>query len=122
MNFEMRLASAPRQVTRPGDRAWQVVGLRLKPASHAELERYRSRYRGGLKVLAVRPGSPAARKGISRGDILVGMHVWETVALENVDYVLNRPDFADLQPLKFYILRGRETLWGHMTVSTPRRR
>ncbi len=73
-------------------------------------------------VLAVRPDGPGARKGIRRGDILVGMHTWETVTVDNVDYVLNRPDFADFQPLKFFIVRGPDTLYGHMTVSVPRRR
>ena len=73
-------------------------------------------------MLAVRPDSPAAKQGIRRGDILVGMHIWETVSRENIHYVLNRPDFEDFQPLKFYILRGRDTLFGHMTVSAPRRR
>jgi serine protease Do len=76
-----------------------------------------SRYRGGLMVLAVRPESPAARQGIRRGDVLVGMHIWETVTLENVNYILNRSDFGTIDPVKFYILRGNETLYGHMTVS-----
>ena len=44
------------------------------------------------------------------GDVLVGMHIWETTTLDNVAYILNRPDFADLNPVKFFILRGDETL------------
>ena len=74
-------------------------------------------YQGGLNVQSVRPDSPAARQGIRRGDILVGMHIWETVSLENVAYVLNRPDFAELEPLKFYILRNNEPLFGHLNVT-----
>ena len=60
------------------------------------------------------------------GDILVGMHVWETVSMENVNYILNRTDFADIEPLKFYILRTNpngntyETLYGHLPVSMQR--
>ncbi len=45
------------------------------------------------------------------------MHIWETISPDNVSYILNRPDFADLDPIKFYILRGNETLYGHMQVS-----
>lgn len=71
-------------------------------------------------VTAVRADSPAAKQGIRRGDILVGMHVWETVSTENVAYILNRPDFASIEPLKFYILRGNETLYGHLQVSMQR--
>ena len=32
------------------------------------------------------------------GDVLVGMHIWETATLDNVAYILKRPDFADAQP------------------------
>ncbi len=82
-----------------------------------------TRYRGGLTVTAVRPESPADEQGIRPGDVLVGMHIWETISLENVRYVLNRPDFASLEPLKFYILRENEpqTLYGFLTVSHQRR-
>jgi serine protease Do len=45
------------------------------------------------------------------------MHIWETVTIENVNYILKRPDFGSIDPVKFYILRGDETLYGHMTVS-----
>jgi serine protease Do len=31
--------------------------------------------------------------------------------------VLDRPDFTQLEPLKFYILRGNETLFGHFSVA-----
>ena len=45
------------------------------------------------------------------------MHIWETVSLENVSYILKRPDFATLNPVKFFILRGSDTLYGYMAVS-----
>ena len=79
---------------------------------------------GGLTVTDVRSESPAAKQGIRPGDVLVGMHIWETISLENVRYVLNRPDFASLEPLKFYILRENEpqTLYGFLTVSSHQRR
>ena len=66
----------------------------------------------------VRPNSPASAQGIRAGDVLVGMHIWETVSLENVAYILKRPDFATLNPVKFFILRGSDTLYGYMAVST----
>ncbi len=100
------------------DRTWDVLGMKLDVLSADVLQRYNTRYRGGLKVVAVRSDSPAAEQGIRRGDILVGMHIWETISPDNVAYILNREDFADLQPVKFYILRGSETLYGHMNVST----
>ncbi len=51
---------------------------------------------------------PAAKQGIRRGDILVGMHIWETITSDNVNYILDRPDFATLEPVKFYIVRARK--------------
>jgi serine protease Do len=96
---------------------WDVLGLELRPMAAAEFhQRFQTRYRGGLTVNEVRPNSPAADQGIRPGDVLVGMHIWETVTLDNVSYILKRPDFAALSPVKFYILRGNETLYGYMPL------
>jgi serine protease Do len=114
---KLTLAALPEHLRVTDDPAWRLLGVRLKPIPAKEFQRYQTRYRGGLSVVEVRPGSPAAKQGIRRGDVLVGMHVWETISLENVSYVLNRPDFAQLTPLKFYILRGSETYLGHMHVA-----
>ena len=67
--------------------------------------------------MAVRPKSPASDQGIRYGDVLVGMHKWETISLENVAYILDSDEFRQSQPVKFYILRGNETLYGHLQVS-----
>ena len=67
--------------------------------------------------VAVRGDGPAAQQGIRYGDILVGMHKWETVSLDNIAYILDSDEFRRTQPIKFYILRDDETLYGHMTVS-----
>jgi serine protease Do len=75
-------------------------------------------YKGGLVVTSVRAESPAARNGIQKGDILVGLHIWETISPENVTYVLNHPQFNNFNPLKFFILRNRETLYGHFELTT----
>ena len=114
-------ASAPK-ATSVADRAWTQLGLRLQPLSASQLLDKKSKYRGGLTVTAVRPGSPAESQGIRRGDILVGMHVWETVSLENVAYVLKQDRITAKGPLKFYILRGGQTLYGHLQVAGSTRR
>ena len=46
---------------------------------------------------------------------MVGMHIWETISLENVAYVFGRDDLADIAPIKFYILRGSQTLYGYFS-------
>jgi serine protease Do len=97
-------------------RTWDVLGLKLSPASREECQRLQTRYRGGMRVVAVRPDGAAARQGMRPGDILVGMHIWEMVSRDNVQYILNHDDFEQLQPIKFFILRGTETLYGHMPL------
>ena len=121
VNLTLKLAQSTKaDAPGPDDQAWDVIGLRFGPVSSKQFCAHQTRYRGGLLISAVRPDSPAAKQGIRRGDILVGMHVWETVSAENVAYVLSRPDFASIEPLKFYILRGNETLYGHLQVTLQR--
>ncbi len=100
------------------DLAWSVLGLKFASADPASLSTSgETRYRGGLRITAVRPDGPAAQRGVRRGDVLVGMHKWETISLENITYILNNPEFRAAQPIKFYVLRGEETLYGHLRVS-----
>lgn len=97
--------------------AWDVFGIRLTPTASGTFRRLNTRYRGGLKVIGVRPDSPAARQGIRYGDILVGMHKWETVSMDNVAFILESEAVRSNEPVKFYVLRGGETLFGHLQVS-----
>ena len=99
--------------------AWEALGLELRamPATDFKQKFRTTRYRGGLVVVDVRSSSPAAEQGIRSGDVLVGKHIWETVSLDNVAYILKRPDFNSITPVKFFILRGSETLYGFMPVS-----
>jgi serine protease Do len=70
-----------------------------------------------MRVEAVRPDSPAAQEGIMAGDILVGMHRWETASEEDIQYIITRPNLAEMGKLKFYVLRGQNTLYGHLNVA-----
>lgn len=98
-------------------RTWEVLGLKLTPMAASAVRQISPRYRGGLKVVAVRSEGPAANQGIRPGDVLVGMHKWETVTLSNVAFILNSEELPSDEPVKFYILRGSETLYGHLRVS-----
>lgn len=119
LSLKLVLASPPRpRRLTAAEQVWEVLGLKLEPMPTQQFRQLRSRYHGGLRVVEVRPGSPAAEQGMKRGDVLVGMHIWETLSLENVAYVLNRPDFQSLLPLKFYVLRGSKPLYGYFEVSS----
>ncbi len=126
VHVNLVLASAPKRRARrdENDKTWHMIGLRLEPVPGSQFETYRTHYHGGLKVTAVRPGSPASGQGIHAGDVLVGMHIWETISLENVEYILNRIDLASQKPLKFYILRDDGeyygTYYGHLPITVRR--
>ena len=102
-------------------RTWSQLGVKLAPVSSVAFSRYKSDYNGGMRISAVRPDGPAARQGVRSGDILLGLHIWETITEENVKFVLNHKDLVRLQPMKFYILRSGDTLFGHIRLaSMPR--
>jgi serine protease Do len=96
---------------------WSVLGLRLTEEPRGTFARRSTRYRGGMRVDDVRQNSPAAKEGIQAGDILVGMHKWETASEQDIQYIISRPNFADLGKVKFYVLRGQNTLYGHLNVA-----
>ena len=115
--FRIQLADMPEAAESVDQPAWQRFGIQLRTIAPEEFRKnHQTRYRGGLSVTAVQPNSPAAGQGIMPGDVLVGMHIWETVSLENVAYILKRPDIANLSPMKFFILRGDETLYGYLPL------
>jgi serine protease Do len=119
--LNLTLADLPESMKSPLQPAWELLGLELRAIPAEEFKAMnQTRYRGGLSVIGVRPNSPAANQGLKVGDVLVGMHVWETVSMENISYILKRPDFSTLSPVKFFILRGDETLYGFLPLPTVR--
>ena len=117
-NLSLALAKARKQKASASERSWDQLGLRLASAVPSTVQQLQPRYRGGLLVQEVRFGSPASDKGIRPGDILVGLHIWETVKPDNVSYILDQIESDELDTVKFYILRGRDTLFGHLTSDT----
>jgi serine protease Do len=117
-NLSLALAKAKQQKASASERSWEQLGLRLAPAVSSTVQQLQPRYHGGLLVQEVRFGSPASDKGIRPGDILVGLHIWETVKPDNVSYILDQIKSDQLETVKFYILRGRDTLFGHLTSDT----
>jgi serine protease Do len=116
--IELPLAAMKRDAGSVEDRCWREFGLRLQPLAAGKVQKMQSRYRGGMLVTEIRPGGPATEQGIREGDILVGLHVWETITADNVGYILDKAEEEHLNPIKFYVLRGRETLFGHIVSDT----
>jgi serine protease Do len=103
---ELVLAPADKAAPANGDLIWRKLGVRLQAVSPEVVSRVEQRLHGGLAVTEVRPDSPAAKAGLQRGDILVGLHTWEMLSADNVLFVLNHNDLASFSPLRFYIVRS----------------
>lgn len=101
--------------------AWSVIGIQAKPVTVATMRRLNSRmrtnYSGGLYITAVRPGSAADQQGISQGDVLLGIHGWQTTTLKDLAGILEHPDMQRGPKAKFYLIRREQTLFGHMQLA-----
>jgi serine protease Do len=123
VKLTLTLGALPARPVSDADLPWDVLGVRLAPISAQQFKQLQAQspklaaYRGGVSITEVRSDSPAARQHLRAGDVLVGIHVWETINNENVTWILTRSDLADIEPLKFYIFRGNETFYGHFTVA-----
>jgi serine protease Do len=89
-----------------GDVIWRKLGVKLQPAQTDVITRVNNQLHGGLTITELAPDGAARKAGLQKGDILIGLHQWETLSLDNVHYVLNHPDLATLVPLRFFIIRG----------------
>ena len=97
-------------------RAWDELGVRTATVSRGRLGTHQKRYRGGLRVVQIRQGSLADQNGIRAQDVLLGIHKWETVNLDNLSYILSSTEYKNKTPLKFYLLRDQQVLFGHLAV------
>ncbi|MCA9030366.1 MAG: trypsin-like peptidase domain-containing protein [Planctomycetaceae bacterium] len=89
----------------------------LKQVPPMAVELKDTNFRGGLRITEIIPGGPAEKAGIREGDILVGLHVYETLSHSNVMYVLEQYDFESEDGLKFYLLRNGETVYGNLKLA-----
>lgn len=94
---------------------WDTLGMELKPEVAANVRKLNEKYAGGLRVERVKPNSAAKQQGIQPGDILVGLHEWETLDMDDVNYVLRQPDVQH-KAIQFYILRNRQAYFGKLQM------
>ncbi len=89
-----------------GDMIWKRLGVKLARVNSDQVNKSNKQLNGGLSIEDVRAESPAAKAGLQRGDVLVGLHQWEMLTLENVAFVLSNPELPTFTPLRFYIIRN----------------
>ncbi len=102
------------------DTAWSTFGMQLTEIPSKDFHSSSEQFKGGLRIVTVRAASPAARQGVRSGDILVGLHKWETSSAADLAYILKQPNVSKNQSVKFFIMRGNETLFGHLPVTHRR--
>jgi len=96
------------------DVVWKKLGVKVDAVTAEVVARVNKDLRGGLVLTEVRPDGAAARAGFQRGDILIGLHQWETISLDNVSFVLNHPDLASFSPIKYFLIHDGELRRGHL--------
>ncbi|TWU41422.1 Periplasmic serine endoprotease DegP precursor [Novipirellula aureliae] len=104
--------------------AWSVIGIQARPVAESTIRRLNARMRtsnrGGLYITSVRAGSPADQQGLAAGDILIGIHGWQTNSMSDLAGILEHPDMQQAPKAKFYIVRKEQTLFGHLQIASQR--
>lgn len=107
-----------RSVAKNDSDAWNTLGVELQQEPKSSFAHQNTQYKGGLRIVDVRPNSPADREGLAPGDILVGMHRWQTASMKDIDYILTKSNLPKMGEVRFYIVRNNETLFTDINVAS----
>lgn len=113
------VAAAPLDWGTPENVVWRELGIRLANDVGADVRVVSAQLRGGLRVTEVEPDSAAGRAGFTPGDILVGLHHWEILSVDNVVYVLNRNRDEGSETLRFLLIRSGQIHKGWLNLDKP---
>jgi serine protease Do len=113
--LEIALQAGPKVPVGAADAVWKKLGLRVAPVGADAVAKANPQLRGGLQVVDVAAGSVSATAGVQRGDILVGLHLWETLNIDNITFVLNHKDLSTFLPLKYFVARDGKLKDGWIT-------
>jgi serine protease Do len=90
----------------PADLVWKKLGVKVQAIPIDQVTKVNPQLHGGMLITEVNENAAAGRAGFQRGDILIGLHQWETITLDNISFVINHPDLANFSPIKFFRIRG----------------
>lgn len=97
---------SPATIEKAGnDAMWTHFGVRLKRMTTAELDAEKLVYRGGLRVIEVKPVTRKEEIGLRVGDLLVGVHQWELNSFEDVAYIIDKLMKENPQYVKVVFVR-----------------
>jgi serine protease Do len=112
---DQRVTALASPMTSAADLIWRRMGVRLSTVDIKLVAQTNPQLRGGMIVESIQADGPAAQAGMQKGDILVGLHQYETLSLDNILWVLNHPEWATFQPLKFFVIRNGKLSKGTFT-------
>ena len=96
---------------------WSKMGVKALPVGANLVNTADKQLRGGLWLSDVAAGSAAQKAGMQRGDILLGLHQWEALTLDNVTFVLQHKDLGTFNPMKVFFVRDGRVREGVMTIA-----
>jgi serine protease Do len=88
------------------DTVLRRYGVKVTAVSKAAVAAVNPDLRGGLYLDEVTAGGPAAAAGLAKGDVLIGVHLWETLTPDHLLHVFGQKDYASFLPLKVYYIRA----------------
>lgn len=92
------------------------LGVKATPVGASVVQGVDSLLRGGLWLTDVTAGGLAAKAGLQKGDILLGLDKWETLNLDNITFVLTHKDLPKLNPVRVIFVRDGKIRESTMTV------
>ncbi len=102
-------SSSPAATT---DMVWKKLGIRVAAGELTQIQKANPQLRGGVVIQEIDSDGTAAKAGMQRGDILIGLHQFETLSVDNITWVLSHPDLASFTPLKFFLIRSSQVRRG----------
>jgi len=105
VDLEMAIPGTEKATSITGDVVYQRLGLKSQPVGANFVTTADRQLRGGLYISEVANGSIGSRAGLAKGDVLIGLHQWETLSLDNAIFVLTHKDLATFSPMKAFFVR-----------------
>ena len=113
--------SAPVTALKSTNVVWRRLGLELAEGQNRdEVNQVSTQLHGGLRIMRVAANGVAGQAGLEKGDILVGLHIWETLTLKDIRFVLQQPMLSQSSSIRFFAVRDRRLLRGSLDLPLPR--
>ena len=114
-------SSPARPLVNLESKVWKILGVKLAEIPTQKFRQISSRYGGGLQVTQIRSGSQAMAQNIRPGDVLLGIHEWETTSLGHIAYIIDQETVYKADQVEFFVLRNGEVLKGSFRLAMRQR-